>query len=211
MAEPKDKMEINHQYIPGKEPSLQAVEPTISKAKFDLEVAQLLQASAHQAKRGILILGHEFPNVTLSFFCLKMRPAPLIFSVEINFINYDLEPPSVKFIDIFTGSPIKANQLIHQFPRKIGQVDMHLNLQPLIVAQADGIPFFCIPGVREYHKHPAHTGDNWLLHRGIGGEGTLGFIVEKLYQYGISAINGYQLQVTNPTLTVTFDALSIPE
>jgi hypothetical protein len=26
--------------------------------------------------------------------------------------------------------------------------------------------FFCMRGVREYHEHPEHTGDQWLLYRG---------------------------------------------
>ena len=31
-----------------------------------------------------------------------------------------------------------------------------------------GRPFLCVPGTREYHSHPQHSGDDWLLHRSTG-------------------------------------------
>src|SRR6185437_3217307 len=32
----------------------------------------------------------------------------------------------------------------------------------------DEVPFLCLAGVREYHEHPAHTGDSWWVHRTTG-------------------------------------------
>jgi len=26
-------------------------------------------------------------------------------------------------------------------------------------------PFLCVRGIREYHEHPQHSGDEWLLYR----------------------------------------------
>jgi hypothetical protein len=26
-------------------------------------------------------------------------------------------------------------------------------------------PFLCLRGIREYHEHPQHSGDEWLLYR----------------------------------------------
>ena len=71
----------------------------------------------------------------------------------------------------------------------------------------------CLPGIREYHEHPAHTGDAWLLHRGKGGEGSLGFIVDKVYDYGILPINAFHLQlnIKIPTIQLGMDINSIPE
>jgi hypothetical protein len=60
--------------------------------------------------------------------------------------------------------------------------------------QPDEIPFLCIPGVREYHQHPAHTGNSWLLHRGTG-EGTLFFIVDQLWKYGVQGVASYNCQL----------------
>jgi hypothetical protein len=71
---------------------------------------------------------------------------------------------------------------------------------PLMQAHGpDEIPFPCLPGVREYHEHPGHSGDPWLLHRG-GGEGTLYFLLEKLYQYGVAPISTYHVQLV-PAVT----------
>lgn len=55
-------------------------------------------------------------------------------------------------------------------------------------------PFICLPGVYEYHKHAAHTGNDWLLHRGLGA-GRLGFLIDTLHKYGIEGIASYTPQV----------------
>jgi hypothetical protein len=57
----------------------------------------------------------------------------------------------------------------------------------------DTIPFLCIRGVREYHRHPAHTGDSWLLHR-TRGEGTLDSILSAIHQHGCSTVKDYFYQ-----------------
>lgn len=49
-------------------------------------------------------------------------------------------------------------------------------------------PFLCMPGIREYHDNPAHSGDSWLLHR-RSGEGSLAFIVDKIIKYGTGPID----------------------
>jgi hypothetical protein len=59
----------------------------------------------------------------------------------------------------------------------------------------DDIPFLCLPGVREYHDNPAHSGDLWLLHRGRG-VGTLHFILDQLYRYGVQPMRAHvQVQI----------------
>ena len=64
--------------------------------------------------------------------------------------------------------------------------------QALLISHGpDELPFLCLPGVREYHVHPAHTGDDWLLHRDRG-EGTLYFLLEKLARYGLEPIQQFQ-------------------
>ena len=54
----------------------------------------------------------------------------------------------------------------------------------------DSLPFVCMRGVREYHRHPAHTGDAWLLHRGRG-EGTLAAILSAIHDHGVAPIRDY--------------------
>ena len=61
---------------------------------------------------------------------------------------------------------------------------------------AEEIPFICLPGIREYHNNPAHTGDSWLLHRGRGA-GSLHFILDQLYKYGVQPLAlSMQVQVS---------------
>lgn len=187
----------------------QVVDPQVSQEKYTSEVALFRQNYSEYRTRGILLLEESFPAIRLAFCSVKIRPYPILFAVCIDFTNYDLEPLSISFIDALTYAPILIQQMPHQFPRKISQVQQNMNLQPLVIAQADNIPFFCIPGVREYHRHPAHTGDNWFLHRGIAGEGTLGFLIEKLHQYGVAGINGIQAPAFSQG-ALTFDLQSIP-
>lgn len=82
----------------------------------------------------------------------------------------------------------------------------------LLQQDENNLPFLCIPGIREYHNHPSHSGDSWLLHRGVGGEGSLGFIIEKLFEYGITPMVTYQAQFTlNITgLNLAIDPNNIP-
>ena len=59
---------------------------------------------------------------------------------------------------------------------------------------ADDVPFLCIAGVREYHEHPAHSGDHWLSHR-TSGAGCLVRLVQVISKYGLETIDGFEVQV----------------
>ena len=67
--------------------------------------------------------------------------------------------------------------------------------QPLMQASGDDdIPFLCIAGVREYHEHPAHSGDHWLSHR-TSGAGRLVRLVGVISKYGLETIDGFEVQM----------------
>lgn len=69
----------------------------------------------------------------------------------------------------------------------------NVRLQPARLMQwwtEDDIPFLCMRGVREYHRHPAHSGDAWLLHRGRG-EGGLSAILSAIHDHGVAPIRDY--------------------
>ena len=67
--------------------------------------------------------------------------------------------------------------------------------QPLMQASGDDdIPFLCIAGVREYHEHPAHSGDHWLSHR-TSGAGRLVQLVGVISKYGLETIDGFEVQM----------------
>lgn len=179
----------------------QVIDPQISRRKFLLELEKLSAMEAHNRKRGVILIKAEFPDIIVSFMANQLHPAPLIFTVRFNFDNYDLEPISVRFINLFTGEPIN-HQL--SFLHKIDGTDQ---LQNYVQKEPTGLPFLCLPGVREYHDHPAHSGDSWLLHRNKGGEGTLGYLIDKLHQFGIRPLQQYTINamVSSPMVQIAID------
>jgi hypothetical protein len=155
------------------------------------------------------MLDAEYPEVFVIFGNPQMKPPAVIFGVLLDFTNYDLWAPSVKLVNPFTREPYKANELPSPLMRRTvlpappqlvalamqqgAEVPQMAQDTPLMMAHSpDEIPFLCLPGVREYHEHPAHSGDSWLLHRGRG-EGTLNFILSVLYKYGVQPIK-YQVE-----------------
>ena len=75
-----------------------------------------------------------------------------------------------------------------------GGVQARVVVQPLMQAHGDDdIPFLCVAGVREYHEHPAHTGDPWESHR-TAGAGRLIRLVEVISKYGLETIDGFEVQ-----------------
>ncbi|MBW3127205.1 putative metal-binding protein [Hymenobacter profundi] len=178
------------------------VDPQVTRAKFNDEVAKFRSSDVAQRARGILLLKAEFPYVLLGFAAPRLRPTPLLFGVRIDFSEYDLQPPSVQFVDPFTERALRVEEMPTQFLKRNGDLPkpdangaIQLSVQPLLQHHApDGPPFLCVRGTREYHEHPAHTGDSWHLYRGTT-VGTLGHIIDVLYTYGINPLTGYQFNV----------------
>ncbi len=182
------------------------VDPAVSRAKFARELAKFGAMAADRRRQGWWLLEASYPTVLVAFAAPQLRPASVVFGARLDFTNYDLWAPSVRIVNPFTGEPYKFKELHpslwcyrrvvqqQQFIPGMAPVATQVD-QPLLLAHSpDDIPFFCIPGVREYHEHPAHSGDSWLLHRGRG-EGTLYFLLEKIYQYGVQPLGGYDLQM----------------
>lgn len=180
------------------------VDPAVSRVKFARDVEQCRRLGGELRRRGWWILEAEFPTVLAAFVAPQLRPRPVMFGARIDFENYDLWAPSVRIVDPFTGKPLLSREVPPHlaFARRVegvGEVQVPgLGLvqgygeQPLLVAHGpDELPFLCLPGVREYHEHPAHTGDDWLLRRDRG-EGTLYFLLEKLARYGLEPVQQYQ-------------------
>lgn len=194
---------------------VQTVDIEVSLKKFEHELDVFKKRIDVHRKNGIILLEATFPNIELLFMATQLIPSPVVFSVRINFENYDLEPPSVLFINPFTRELLRINQVLTHFFKKNG-----LDQQGKMIGQAllqaetlESIPFLCIPGVREYHNHPFHTGDSWLLHRKLGGEGSLSYLIDKLYDYGISAISTFNLQLnfSVPQVQLGLDFNKVPE
>ncbi|WP_157219144.1 putative metal-binding protein [Flavisphingomonas formosensis] len=201
--------------------AVQSVDPVVTRAKFDREVGRFRDQEVSYRRRGILLQEVAFPTVTIAFCGFKMKPAPLLGAVRIDFTDYDLMPPSVRFVDPLTHDVLLSKDLTLALPR-LPKVEgtpkemlVAMMAQGIPVAQLgnlvqssgpDEMPFLCLPGVREYHEHPAHTGDSWLLHR-ASGEGCLAFIVENIWKYGPRSMERYLVQVATEAEGLRMQAL----
>lgn len=185
----------------------QVVDLYVSTNKFREQLEQYGMRTADYARRGWWILEANYPTVFAVFAAPQLTPPAVVCGVLIDFTNYDLDPPSVTLVNPFTKEPYRKRNLpivMHRaqsvaMPAPEGapvglQLQFMEAVQLMQAHQPDDVPFLCIPGVREYHQHPAHTGDHWLLHRG-GGEGTLFHILNTIYTYGVQPLNGYNVAV----------------
>lgn len=183
----------------------QFVDPAVSRKKFDREVATYLAALGHHSRRGWWLVEAEFPTVVVAFVSPRLMPRMVTLAVSIDFTNYDVWPPSVTFVDVFTRKPVLFGEALSALPRidpsntpetltaaarGLGQVTVNELLQGY-----PGEPvFLCLQGVREYHDNPGHTGDKWLLHRG-SGRGTLYNILDVISRYGSEPLDQVKVQM----------------
>lgn len=186
---------------------MQVVDPRVSREKFAQELEVFRKSAREHQRRGWWLLRAEFPQILVAFATPQLNPAAIVCGALIDFTNYDAEPPSVRLVNPFTEEPYRTKNLPTKLHRKrvtsmqlgpAGPVAQQVVITPMMQGlDPEEIPFLCLPGVREYHLHPAHTGDSWLLHR-AKGEGTLFAILNAIYQYGVQPINSYGigLQVT---------------
>ena len=58
----------------------------------------------------------------------------------------------------------------------------------------DELPFLCIPGVKEYHDHPGHSGDPWEVHRSAD-EGRLVRLLDVISKYGLDPVKGFHVNL----------------
>lgn len=173
------------------------VDPNISRAKFAREVAEFRESGNTHHSRGIWLIDATFPEVFVVLVAVKPKIPMAAFGVIINFENYDVEPPSVRFVHPVTRAPLKRRELAHRMQRtspvlQNGQF-IGMQVQELIQGWDEAQPFLCLQGVREYHHHAAHTGDSWWLHR-KSGYGRLIQILETLATFGIDPIQAPLVQ-----------------
>jgi hypothetical protein len=186
----------------------QYVDERVSRAKFDRELEEFQALESEYRRRGWLLVESDFPTVVFVMAAPQLNPPPIVTGVAFDYTNYDIEPPSVHLVNPFTFEPYLAKQLPTTLNRAISGLQqiavpgfpgggIRINqIQPLMVSHSpDEVPFLCIAGVREYHSHPAHTGDAWELHRTTGA-GRLVRLLEVIHKYGIEPIQRYAVQLT---------------
>ena len=165
----------------------QFVDPEVTRKKFLAELDDFFENRQDLRRQGVFLLEHSDISVSLMFAISKIKPNPIAFAVNIDYTNWDVEPPSIKFIDPFSGNVLKRKEILINFYQvQAGSIPgSNPNLLDLLQGNGDSIPFFCIPGVREYHDHAWHSGDRWLAYRN-SEEGKLMTLIHQLYNHSIA-------------------------
>lgn len=184
----------------------QYVDPEVSRRKFDREIADYRALERDYQRRGWFLAEASFPTVMVVMAAPHVSPPPVVTGVLFDYTNYDAQPPSVRLVNPFTREPYCASQLPTALNRGIrhavpGAEDMQIrSQQPLMQSYAPtDIPFLCLPGVREYHNHPGHSGDSWELHRPTAG-GALVRLLDVIHTYGVAPLAGWRINF-NPQVT----------
>ena len=195
----------------------QYVDPTVSRTKFDREIAEYHSIEADYRARGWFLVNAHWPVAVVVLASNRTNPPAIVTAVQFDYTNYDAEPPSVRVIDPFSGRILQSKELPIRLPRIIPGPEMTIPggpklrqnkvLELLQAHSPEDLPFLCIPGVKEYHDHPGHSGDPWELHRS-SGEGRLVRLLEVISKYGLEPVTGFNV---NLVPQVTFATSEPPQ
>lgn len=165
------------------------VDPDVNRLKYDQELAGLNEQRQELDQRGIFLLGStSFPYIDLIFVPRHRLRAVIpitqqgglflpagtraaielpglsasAFKAHFDLSNYDLDAPSLEFRDPWTDAALQYNSMFRAL-----QFDEHRKGQIVLLDDhpITHKPFLCLRGIREYHQHPQHSGDEWLLYR----------------------------------------------
>lgn len=163
------------------------MDTNVSRIKFNREVESLLNIQSALRKRGWIIESTIYPIVRVTFLATGVTPPVAAITVDVDFTNYNICAPSVRFLH-----PVQFTPLYIPALRKL----QNGTTQNLMIQehQKTKEPFLCLPGTYQYHIHPQHDGDLWDMHR-YSGEGTLYFILEHIWQYCINSIRAYTIEL----------------
>ncbi len=106
--------------------------------------------------------GHQIQLVTGELAMLSARA----FGARISLEDYDQLAPSVTFRDAWSWEALKIEQMFRGI--HVDDSGKAFNVIPGDHPLTKR-PFLCVRGIREYHEHPQHTGDDWMLYRGDFG------------------------------------------
>jgi len=165
------------------------LDPAVNRLKFDREITRLQGQRDFLEAHGIFLMGSSlYPVIDLLYVPRHALQAVIpitqqgglflprgaarqvqmpslsasAFKAHLDLSNYDLDPPSLEFRDPWSDKPLEYTTMFRalQFDRdRRGQIVL-LDDHP-----ATHKPFLCVRGIREYHEHPQHSGDEWLLYR----------------------------------------------
>ncbi len=166
------------------------VDPDVTRRKVERDL-ELWEKNSNHRERGWLLLDYNenVPAIDIGFLArlsinagITFLPA-MVCAIRLSYENYDLWPPSLTFIDVFSREPTRPHvRAIAPTPE--GPRDVLIDSHP-----STAQPFLCFPGIREYHSHPQHTGDDWLLHRSRQ-EGSVSIICERIWRLMVRNVLG---------------------
>jgi hypothetical protein len=141
------------------------VDPAISLRKLERELDAWRKSETEYRSKGWLLVRRDALVVEVAFarrLQLGGAVLPLLIpTVRFDYANYDLWPPSLTFIDFFSGEPSPS-------PLAQAWLSTPNGAQNILLNHPNGKPFLCIRGTREFHEHPQHTGEPWALFRAHG-------------------------------------------
>lgn len=183
------------------------VDPNVSRTKLGRELEAWRRNDVDYRRKGWILLRADLEELVvdiafLALLPLSGNPVPIVApAIRLGYDNYDLWPPTLTFIDVFTGRP--ARSPVSAFMQTDdGQLRS-------ILMERDGKQFLCLRGTREYHEHPDHDGDRWELYRGDKA-GALAVICDRVSSSMTSLVAGaqFQMQVTllTPSAGMPFEA-----
>jgi Predicted metal binding domain len=189
------------------------LDPRVGREKYDRELARLSEQRRTLETRGIFLLGSStYPVVELFFaprhplrvavpalqtgsgvvlpqntFMIAEVPglAARSFKARFDLTDFDLRAPSVDFRDPWTDEILAYETMFRALEF---EKDRKAHVVILPDHPHTHKPFLCLRGIREYHEHPQHSGDDWLLYR---GSMNLFSIVMSLWRVSVDLIHAH--------------------
>lgn len=167
------------------------IDSEVSRLKFAREVKRVIDQRDALEGRGVFLLGTpEYPLVEFLFVprsplrvMLPAQPVGQIvlpagavavavaevpslsaraFRARFDLSDFDLRAPSLEFWDHWANKPLDYNTMFRALEYERDRLAHNVLLDDHPTTHK---PFLCLRGVREYHEHPQHSGDEWLLYR----------------------------------------------
>lgn len=170
------------------------VDRGVSRAKLERELGAWRRNEADHRRRGFVLLSADLKALVVEIAFLTLIPMgatqiPVVMPViRLDYGNYDLWPPSLTFIDVFSRRACNAPLDEALLPGPDGEP------RNVLMRNASGKQFLCLRGTREYHEHPDHDGDLWALYRD-DHRGAIAVICERVHETMTSLVAGIGMQM----------------